>query len=159
MKKILALSLVGILALSSCGKPKESPTPATTPSTASLASCYVAHLAKDEYSIEITSQGDGLVKGNIFIHNAEKDSSYGAFTGALLDDQLLGTYDFWSEGTLSHSEIIFKFENGKLYRGFGPSTQEGEMSSFVRPLSITWDRSYAFEPAAKCPVAPTPALK
>ena len=163
MRKLMLALLTTSLVLSGCSFKKSTPTPevtsSATPSSARLASCYVAHLAKDEYSIEITSQGDGLVRGNIYIHNFEKDSSYGTFTGALLDNQLLGTYDFWSEGLLSHSEIIFKLENGKLYRGSGPSTQEGEMSSFVRPLDITWDESYAFEPASKCPVMPTPALK
>lgn len=162
-RKLVFVLLVSSLILSGCSLQKSSPTPevtsSATPTSGPLASCYVAHLAKDEYSIEITSQGDGLVRGNIYIHNFEKDSSYGTFTGALLDNQLLGTYDFWSEGVLSHSEIIFKLANGKLYRGSGPSTQEGEMSSFVRPLDITWDESYAFEPAGKCPVIPTPALK
>jgi hypothetical protein len=163
MRKLLLAVLTTSLVLSGCSFKKNSPTPevtpSATPSTGSLASCYVAHLAKDEYSIEITSQSEGLIQGNVYFHNFEKDSSYGKFTGALLDNQLLGTYDFWSEGVLSHSEVIFKLENGKLFRGFGPSTQEGEMSSFVRPLDITWDESYAFEAASKCPVMPTPALK
>lgn len=48
----------------------------------------------------------------------QKDSSYGTYEGTFVNDKLIATYTFWSEGLQSVIEYEF-IKNGKNFTGQG----------------------------------------
>ncbi len=127
----------------------------TTPATkVSVVGCYVAHLAKDVYTLEITSQVKSAVKANIAYKNYEKDSSKGTFVGNFNSGILSGMYTFTSEGLSSRRELIFKRDGQDFLPGFGPVATSGNTEKFILPLKITWDQNSRFVKSKSC----SPAL-
>jgi hypothetical protein len=80
----------------------------------SLAPCYYQKTGSTDTLMEIKNQNKNEVSGTLVIHNAEKDSSYGTFTGTINKSKLKTSFEFWSEGQLSTREIIYTIENGSL---------------------------------------------
>ena len=117
-----------------------------------LVGCYVAHLAKDVYALDIQSDTNGAVKGTLAFNNAEKDSSSGTFTGTYTDADatLLGDYTFNSEGVQSVRQVIFKKEGNTFVEGFGATTVVGNRESFTAPINVTFDTSAVFMPSSGC---------
>lgn len=116
----------------------------------SIAGCYVAHLAKDVYTLNIQSEKDGEVSGMLAFNNYEKDSSSGTFTGTYSKGILSGYYYFTSEGMNSVSQVMFKKVAGGFIRGFGSMTAEGDTAVFENPESVTYDSSYTFLKSDDC---------
>ena len=79
-----------------------------------LASCYYQKVGTTDSLMQINSQKDGNISGELVIHNAEKDSSYGTFTGELTSDNLNIKFKFWSEGVETIRPISYQIESEKL---------------------------------------------
>ena len=80
----------------------------------SLAKCYYQQIGTTDSLLQIDSQDGNKVLGSLVIHNAEKDSSYGTFSGKLKDSELNISFNFWSEGILSTREITYELVDKKL---------------------------------------------
>lgn len=119
--------------------------------TEQITGCYLASLSKDKYSLRITHQNGIYVSAEIAFENAQKDSSRGAFYGKFSDGILSGTYFFSSEGMNSRRELFFKRDGKGFYSGFGPVEVVGDFERLVRPLALTWDKSYMYELSTNCP--------
>jgi hypothetical protein len=82
--------------------------------TIALTPCYLDRVGSSDSLLQIdTRQGD-KVAGQLVVHNAEKDSSFGTFTGLLKGEKLNIDYKFWSEGVLSTRSISYLLKNGNL---------------------------------------------
>jgi len=116
--------------------------------TESVLGCYVATLAKDVYSLKISSQTGEQVLGTLVFKNFEKDSSHGTFTGTYKDGVLLGNYSFSSEGTNSLMQVIFKKSGNDFIRGYGPVDASG--TKFSDLSKITYDSNQTFKASQTC---------
>ncbi len=116
----------------------------------SILGCYVAKIKEDVFTLNIATQKKTNVEAFIAYKNAYKDSSHGTFAGSFDGTILMGIYTFESEGTTSRSEVIFKRSADGFKEGFGPSDMKGDLSSFTRPLTITWNDSFTFQPSTEC---------
>ena len=121
---------------------------APTITESGIKGCYVAHLAKDVYSLKISSQDGDMVEGTLVFKNFEKDSSSGTFKGTYANEILLGDYSFQSEGTYSVMQVVFKKSGNAFVRGYGETTEGG--TRFADVNKLTYDQSYVFEPVAEC---------
>ena len=132
--------------------PSAQPTNAvTTPaSEVSVLGCYVAHLAKDRYTLEITSQLKSAVTASIAYENFNKDSSKGTFVGNYASGILSGIYTFTSEGMNSRRELYFKRDGQDFLAGFGPVTTSGDTEKFTLPLQLSWDQKYRYVKSKEC---------
>ena len=105
---------------------------------------YVAHLANDVYTLNITGEQSGIVEGTLDINNAEKDSSTGTIKGTYKDGILLADYTFQSEGTTSLMQVIFKKVDNGFIRGSGkPDDATG--TRFVDLSKINYDSSVVYK--------------
>lgn len=137
---------------------KVAPSPSTQPTKAvttpasevSVLGCYVAHLAKDRYILEITSQVKSTVMADIAYENFEKDSSRGTFVGSYTSGILSGMYTFTSEGMNSHRELFFKRDGQDFLAGFGPVSTSGDTEKFTLPLQLSWDQNYRYVQSNDC---------
>lgn len=117
--------------------------------TPSITGCYIGKLAKDIYYLDIKSQNDNRISASIFYNTFEKDDSSGTLDGIYTNGIVNGMYTFQSEGSTSVRELFFKGDASKFVAGYGPpDSVNGE--KFARPLSITWDKQFAFLPATDC---------
>ena len=129
------LMIVAVLAfsLSSCknetknvettdGNAVETPMATTTP--ALELGCYAYNKDGNETVLDITSLDNG-VKGNLNYSLAEKDSNTGTFDGKMVDDKLIGTYTFMSEGKESKREVAFMVKDNTLIEGYLDQNADG----------------------------------
>ena len=150
-RSLIVFSIAFTLLLSGCsfGKSKSS-SDLVSVTPPSIVGCYVAKLKDDIFTLKISSQ-DGLkVSANLAFKNAYKDSSTGSFEGTFDGTILTGIYTFTSEGSVSRSELFFKKLKEGFQQGFGPAEMKGDLSTFIRPLSITWNDSYLFTKSTEC---------
>ena len=114
-----------------------------------ISGCYIGKLAKDIYYLNILSQSDNAVTATIFYNTFEKDDSTGDFAGSYTNGLLDGLYTFNSEGSTSERELIFKGGKNGFTAGYAtPDPNNG--TYFFRPLSISWEKQFAFLPATGC---------
>jgi len=92
--------------------------PMITSNNAKLASCYQGIVGKSNSLIQLSSQSNSEVSGTLIFQNYEKDSTYGDFVGKYVDNKLIASFTFQSEGTESVREIIFT-KDGKNLSGDG----------------------------------------
>ena len=116
MKKLLIIALLGTL-LVGCGEKKVTP----------LATCYHGIVGDSNSVFTIDSQNGEKLSGSMAFVFAQKDSSYGTYTGTFKDGVLTSTYTFWSEGVQSVGTNVF--------------TKSGE--NFI-------GQGYVYKPAADC---------
>jgi len=109
----------------------------------SIRGCYVAHLAKDVFTLEVQTQQGENVSGILDINNYEKDSSSGTFNGTYKDGILFGEYSFRSEGMDSVSQIIFKKEGNGFLRGYG-KVDDLTGTTFTSLKDVQFDSSYIY---------------
>ena len=160
---VLALVLAGGLFVAfainkNSSKSEITPAPTTRPTKAlttpaseiSVLGCYIAHLAKDRYTLEITSQVKSAVTANIAYENFNKDSSMGTFVGNYVSGLLSGMYTFTSEGMNSRRELFFKRDGQDFLAGFGPVTSSGDTEKFTLPLQLSWDQNYRYVKSSDC---------
>lgn len=109
----------------------------------SIAGCYVGRLAKDVYTLDITSDKNGIVGGVLDINNAEKDSSTGPIKGSYKNEILKADYTFQSEGVESVGWVAFKKIGDDFIRGYGPDAN-----------TVTYDTSVLYKkvPESDCPI-------
>ena len=88
--------------------------PIITGTNSKLASCYQGVVGNSNSLIQISSQSNSEVSGTLIFQNYEKDSSYGDFVGKYVDNKLIATFTFQSEGTKSNRGIIFTKEGENL---------------------------------------------
>ena len=85
--------------------------------------CYYQKIGTTESLLSITNQDSDYVTGTLVIHNFDKDSSFGTFSGQKSEMNLHINFKFWSEGVLSNRKIIYKIKKNLLigdgfeYRG------------------------------------------
>ncbi len=120
----------------------------------SIVGCYVAHLAKDVYVLDITSQQGELFEGNLNINNYEKDSSTGTLDGTYKKGILLADYTFLSEGVVSVGPVVFKKTGDSFIRGYGPTNETGDRFSDTNP--IKFDSSVVYYPSKSCATSTQP---
>jgi hypothetical protein len=120
------------------------------PQISSIKGCYVAHLSKDVYVLDIESQTDGSVTGMLAYNNYQKDSSSGSFTGTYDGSILLGNYSFDSEGMHSDRQVIFKKADNGFIQGFGAVTTIGNKEVFTDPQAVTYDPKSTFVASENC---------
>lgn len=126
------------------------PVAVTTEDTTSLLGCYIAHLSKDVYTLQITSQRGAAVIGVLSYNNFEKDSSSGSFVGTLAGSILVGTYSFDSEGMHSIRQVIFKKDGDSFVQGFGSTKTEGGTEVFEDVSTVTYDSNSTFIKSENC---------
>lgn len=103
-----------------------------------LASCYLDRVGSSDSLLQIKSDQGDKVSGELIFHNAEKDSSFGSFTGQLEGAKLNIDFKFWSEGVLSTRTIsyLFKDDNfvgeGFIYR----PVKDCKNITFLQGLSL-----------------------
>ena len=107
MKKLLIVALLGTL-LVGCGEKKD----------ALLAACYHGIVIDSNSVFTVDSQSGEKVSGSMSFVFAQKDSSYGTYTGIFKDNVLTATYTFWSEGVQSVGTNVFK-KSGENFIGQG----------------------------------------
>lgn len=118
--------------------------PTTVTQSESVVGCYVATLAKDVYTMKITSQDGIQVTGTLAYKNFEKDSSSGSLVGVYDGTMLLGDYSFNSEGMDSISEVAFKKTPEGFVRGFGTTKTVGNKETLVSTTNLSYDNSPVF---------------
>lgn len=118
--------------------------------TTKIIGCYVATLKEDKYILNVTSQENNLITGNIAFMNSNKDSSSGAFKGFYTNGILTGIYNFNSEGMHSKRELFYKGDKTGFNPGFGPVISQGNTENLKRPLSLTWELKYQYLPSTAC---------
>lgn len=116
----------------------------------SLIGCYVAHLDKDIYMLNIQSDNSGVVSGFLAYNNYQKDSSSGSFKGTFREGILLGKYSFSSEGMNSNNQVIFKKVGNSFIQGFGPVKVTGNTQSFDPISAVTYDTKSTFVKSNNC---------
>ncbi len=109
----------------------------------SIVGCYVAHLAKDVYSLEISSEVGENIQGKLDIQNAEKDSSTGTIVGTYKKDIILADYTFQSEGVESINWVAFKKIRNSFVRGYGDVGAETKTQN-IDLNKITFDTSVVY---------------
>ena len=122
--------------------------PITATPAQSMKGCYSATIAKDVYTLTITSDENTQIVGTLVYKNFEKDSSSGTFTGTYQDGMLVGDYVFMSEGMTSVSEKVFKKTDAGFVQGSGDMGVEGDRSFFIDKSTLTFDGSLTFVPVA-----------
>ena len=153
MKKlliILGIIIIIILALLFLSHKKESQEAIIPNTTEPIIGCYVAHLAKDVYTLRVDSQNGETFSGELSFNNYEKDSSKGLYSGTYKDGILLGEYSFDSEGMHSTRQVIFKKENNNFIEGFGDYDESGE--NLVDINNITYNPNTTFTFTTECPI-------
>jgi hypothetical protein len=121
MKKLIFLLFIAPIALSACGTSTSKPE-----SAPSL--CYLATVGEDQARIKFDNPltGSGQQRGELEYAFAQKDQSWGIFTGEDSKNQLKVNYQFSSEGIVSYRDIVFvKKSDGSLVGDgftFKPST-------------------------------------
>lgn len=126
----------------------------STSTSESIVGCYVAELAKDVFTLLITSQKAESIEGELNIKNFEKDSSTGTIKGIYKEKVLLADYTFMSEGIESIGQVIFKKIGKNFVRGYGkPDDATG--TRFVDLSKITYDTSVIYKKvsAENCPIS------
>lgn len=116
----------------------------------SIKGCYVSHLMKDVYTLNVQSQQGETFTGILSFKNFEKDSSSGTYIGTYKNGILLGNYSFKSEGMDSVMEVIFKKSGDTFVRGFGNMDSTG--THFADPNNVTFDSSQTFTFMANCTI-------
>lgn len=114
----------------------------------SIKGCYIAHLAKDVYTLSVLSQDGESFYGKLSFKNFEKDSSSGTYVGTYKNGILLGDYSFNSEGMDSVMQVIFKKSGNSFIRGYGDLNGEG--TRFIDLSKITYDNLQVFEAQTDC---------
>ncbi|MFA6076712.1 MAG: hypothetical protein WC735_01410 [Candidatus Paceibacterota bacterium] len=145
---VLVLTIVGIFIYYYKTKPTPINEEVPIVTEDSIKGCYVAKLAKDIYTLTISSQSGESFEGKLSFKNFEKDSSSGTYKGTYKDGILLGNYSFQSEGMFSVMQVIFKKSGNGFVRGYGDTIQGG--TRFVDINKITYDLSYVFETSTEC---------
>lgn len=138
---VLTIVVIGLITLLVWPKQK-----ATAPvvQTDSVVGCYVATIAKDVYSMQITSQDGLAVAGTLAYNNFEKDSSRGTLTGVYDGTMLLGDYSFSSEGMQSIAQVAFKKTPEGFVRGFGETQTVGTKEMLKDTTKLSYDNSPVF---------------
>lgn len=121
------------------------PTP-TPVATGEVMGCYVATLAKDVYTLDISKQEGENVEGRLAFKNFEKDSSSGSFKGTYKNGILIGDYTFNSEGSTSVMQVAFKKTADGFARGYGDMNADG--TRFADVNKLTYDSAYTFKPTS-----------
>lgn len=116
----------------------------------SLVGCYVAHLSKDVYTLNIQSSNNTEVIGALAYNNYQKDSSSGSFKGTFQNDILLGKYSFDSEGSHSERQVIFKKIGDNFIQGFGPAKLVDGEETFDPISSVVYDSNSTFKKSNDC---------
>jgi hypothetical protein len=88
------------------------PVPAPTTSTTT---CYEKREGKDLTAVELTV-ANAAVSGYYAWEPYEKDGAHGFFSGTKTGDQITAIYTYMIEGSIQTEEIMFKLENGKLFK-------------------------------------------
>lgn len=118
--------------------------------TDSIVGCYVAHLAKDIYTLQIQSEEGGVATGILAYNNFEKDSSSGSFVGTYTDGILLGEYSFNSEGMESNRQVVFKKVGDTFVQGFGDVKVVDNKEVFKDMSKVTYDSKSTFIKSSNC---------
>jgi hypothetical protein len=121
-----------------------------TPPKENVVGCYIGTLANDRYILNITSHVGTSIKAKVAFLNSQKDQSKGELVGSFYGGLLNGIYTFASEGTISRAELFFKKDGLGFRAGYGPIETTGDLSKFVRPLSLSWEMKYSFLPGKDC---------
>ena len=112
-KKISISTLIAIIVLGSYFL-LFNPTSKNQSSQTQLASCYYQKIGSTDSLMQINSQKDTEIFGELVIHNAEKDSSYGTFVGRIENETLSIDFKFWSEGIEAIRPISYKIAGDSL---------------------------------------------
>jgi len=113
----------------------------------SVIGTYVGNLAKDVYTLTISSEQGELIQGKLDINNFEKDSSSGTLSGTYKDGILRADYKFMSEGMESLGWVVFKKVEGGFVRGYGDVGPETKVS-LIDLSKITFDMSVVYKLSA-----------
>lgn len=141
MKKIIILLLITI-GFSSCKNKSdekivdENNVVTEKDSVSNLAlGCYTYSANNNNISLEITNLENG-VSGKLNYSLSEKDRNSGTFTGKIDGENLIGTYQFMSEGIESKREVAFKIKDNQLIEGYGDMNENG--TAFVDKSKINY---------------------
>ena len=153
MKQQSLVSLLAIIAITSCNQPKKSTetTPATdTPPAGEMkamipsSTCYSHTAGKDTVLLKV-EVFPNVVTGRLIYKLFEKDSNKGELDGHMNGDTLLADYKFMSEGKLSTRQVIFLIRNDTATEGYGDMEEKGEKMVFKNRRQVSFEKGPALK--------------
>ncbi|TKC07156.1 hypothetical protein [Pedobacter frigoris] len=96
---------------------------ATIPVIKKNTECYQFVKNKDTVSMTLNIEGEELT-GDLNYKWFEKDRNSCTFAGELKGDTIIAEYLFDAEGMRSVRDVVFIRKDGKLYEGFGHTTEK-----------------------------------
>lgn len=144
MKKLILLSLLTISFISCKNTTEKEQNTANkqevvvteTPKALLEIGCYTYNGNNSHINLEVINLDDEII-GNLVYALDGKDRNSGTFNGQLIDDVLLGTYTFMSEGIESKREVAFLVKDNQLIEGYGQLTLEGTAFADKNNISYT----------------------
>lgn len=103
--------------------------------------CFQSVLQKDTMRIELFIK-DSIVTGNLIYNMFEKDDNRGTLNGKISGDIIKADYTFFSEGTTSSREVIFRLKDNTLTEGFGDMEEKDNRPVFKDPLKVQFTQVY-----------------
>lgn len=118
-------------------KKKESSSVKQQPSVKST-SCYQYNNNKDTFYLELNQSGES-VTGTLNYLFYEKDRNTGTIRGTMQGDLLIADYTFYSEGTVSTRQVVFKKVGDYYIEGYGDMDTDNNMNRFKDIPSLQYD--------------------
>lgn len=111
---------------------------ATNPPAEQSSECYQYVIKKDTVSLKLKVAGEE-VTGDLAYNWFEKDRNKGTFAGELKGDTIIAEYLFDAEGMRSVRDVVFLKKDGKLYEGYGNTTEKGGKVTFEDRSKLKFD--------------------
>ncbi len=109
----------------------------------SLSGCYQMTIKDDTALMQITVQ-DSNITGTLVYLFREKDKNKGELSGAVRGEYIYADYRFYSEGTTSTREVVFKIKDRALVPGFGDIIQRDSKIVFTNKDSLQFQYETPF---------------
>ena len=110
-----------------------------------LSGCYTAVLQKDTANLVIQhEQGAESVSGDLVLNNFEKDNNKGTLNAKIKGNLIVGFYKYFSEGSESVRQVVFKVEGDTLLEGYGNLMESGDTTFFknIEELNYLTEKPY-----------------
>lgn len=114
-------------------------------STSVLSGCYIAVLQKDTANLVIQHEpGAESISGDLEFNNFEKDDNKGTLNAKVQGNLIVGFYKYFSEGTESVRQVVFKLAGDTLLEGYGNLMESGDTTLFknIEELNYLTEKPY-----------------
>lgn len=102
---------------------------ASVPVANKTTECYQYVKDRDTVTMKLNMEGEELT-GDLSYQWFEKDKNTGTFAGEMKGDTIIAEYLFDAEGMRSVRDVVFLKKDGKIYEGFGRTTEKSGKITF-----------------------------